>query len=291
MTKEILISLIDKNYTQSQIGKELNLSNSSVVYWLKKFELKTNSAKSKRKSIVWKITKEELTDITKNSESLAEILRKLGYVEHLNSALYKPLKKRLNEEEIDYSHIQLGISSNKGKDLTRHTKDTYLEKLESGELVKPDKKLLIKFNLIPNDNCDICKHGRLWNNSPLTLHLDHIDGNCNNNKIDNLRFLCPNCHSQTETFCMGNRKIKDKSKCLDCNKIITSNSIRCVSCASKLTNQKFKKFDPTETELTKLICHDRLSFIRAGEIFGVSDNAVRKRCLSFNIDPKTRIKS
>ena len=38
-----------------------------------------------------------------------------------------------------------------------------------------------------------------WNNKTITLQLDHIDGDNNNNKLENLRFLCPNCHSQTET--------------------------------------------------------------------------------------------
>lgn len=39
-----------------------------------------------------------------------------------------------------------------------------------------------------------------WNGKPLTLQVDHVDGNCYNNLRDNLRFLCPNCHTQTETW-------------------------------------------------------------------------------------------
>jgi 5-methylcytosine-specific restriction endonuclease McrA len=39
-----------------------------------------------------------------------------------------------------------------------------------------------------------------WRGKPLTIHLDHIDGNKHNSRIDNLRMLCPNCHSQTPTF-------------------------------------------------------------------------------------------
>jgi hypothetical protein len=45
-----------------------------------------------------------------------------------------------------------------------------------------------------------------WNNKHISLHVDHIDGNSDNNSLDNLRFLCPNCHAQTETFCGRNMK-------------------------------------------------------------------------------------
>lgn len=39
-----------------------------------------------------------------------------------------------------------------------------------------------------------------WKNKPLTLQVDHIDGDAENNSVDNVRYLCPNCHSQTETY-------------------------------------------------------------------------------------------
>jgi Zn finger protein HypA/HybF involved in hydrogenase expression len=48
--------------------------------------------------------------------------------------------------------------------------------------------------------CLECKISEEWNGKPLALHLDHIDGNHDNNTRDNLRCLCPNCHSQTHTY-------------------------------------------------------------------------------------------
>lgn len=54
------------------------------------------------------------------------------------------------------------------------------------------------------ENCSECGQGNIFRDKKLTLQIDHIDGNSDNNQIDNLRFLCPNCHSQTETF--GNKK-------------------------------------------------------------------------------------
>lgn len=60
------------------------------------------------------------------------------------------------------------------------------------------KKVLIKNNLIKNEcnNCNITD----WNGKPLSLELDHINGDSRDNTLENLRFLCPNCHSQTDTF-------------------------------------------------------------------------------------------
>ena len=48
--------------------------------------------------------------------------------------------------------------------------------------------------------CSECNLPNEWNNKSLTLHIDHIDGNSDNNESSNLRLLCPNCHSQTETY-------------------------------------------------------------------------------------------
>lgn len=59
--------------------------------------------------------------------------------------------------------------------------------------------------------CSICSMEATWNGRPLTFHLDHVDGDRSNNKIENNRLLCPNCHSQTDTYC-GKNKASFKSK-------------------------------------------------------------------------------
>lgn len=50
------------------------------------------------------------------------------------------------------------------------------------------------------EKCMICNQTNIWNGKRLQIQLDHIDGNSDNNNLNNLRLLCPNCHTQTETF-------------------------------------------------------------------------------------------
>jgi hypothetical protein len=51
-----------------------------------------------------------------------------------------------------------------------------------------------------NNKCAICGIEPIWMNDILVFVLDHIDGDCSNNKRENLRLICPNCDSQTKTF-------------------------------------------------------------------------------------------
>lgn len=67
------------------------------------------------------------------------------------------------------------------------------------------KKRLIALNIIVNE-CQICKL-RSWLENPITLELDHINGNSSDHRINNLRLLCPNCHSQTNTY-RNKRRLK-----------------------------------------------------------------------------------
>lgn len=60
------------------------------------------------------------------------------------------------------------------------------------------RRSLLEIGII--EKCVYCGIGSEYNGKPLVLHIDHIDCNCYNDTKDNLRFLCPNCHSQTDTF-------------------------------------------------------------------------------------------
>ena len=269
------------------MAEKLVLSQTTIIYWLKKFGLKTKHT-SKRSSIVWTTPKEEFAKIVRESSSIADILRSLGYDKHLNSALYRPVKQRIRENSLDVSHIQLGYNNNRGRSFTKHTKESYLEKMESETFDKVNRDIIRRLDIIPSENCSICSLGRTWNNLPLVLQLDHIDGNPKNNKPNNLRFVCPNCHTQTDNFCIGNRKILDAKKCEDCQNEITRCSTKCKKCASKENGEKSKKFNISKEELFDLVCVQKISFPQIGKQYSVEGNTIRKRCIALGINPKTR---
>lgn len=73
------------------------------------------------------------------------------------------------------------------------------QRVTSLEQVKTDqgrKALLLRTR---EHRCEICSN-TTWNDAPLPLELDHIDGDHTNNASENLRIICPNCHAQTPTY-------------------------------------------------------------------------------------------
>jgi HNH endonuclease. len=163
----------------------------------------------KKKNKIWEASKEELSLIVKESSSLSQILKHFGL--ETSSGHYTSLKNCLNHHQIDYSHISLGLSSNKNRVFSwLRTEPISLDKV----LVQHSKynrvqlkNRLLKEGLLTNI-CYDCGIGPLWNNKPLSLQLDHINGIADDHRLNNLRILCPNCHSQTATFAGKKRSSK-----------------------------------------------------------------------------------
>jgi len=107
------------------------------------------------------------------------------------------------------SETKSKMAWSKGKNLIPNEKIFTNNSPYSTELLK---NRILKDNLIKYEcSCGIID---TWNNKPIILDLDHVDGNNRNNQISNLRFLCPNCHSQTETY-KGRNKNTGKTKVSD----------------------------------------------------------------------------
>ena len=85
-------------------------------------------------------------------------------------------------------------------------RDQIVTGLESNSYLSASKKKYIVENIFKKYECTCCGVGGIWNNAPLTLQLDHINGDNTDNKISNLRLICPNCHTQTSTWGNPNKK-------------------------------------------------------------------------------------
>ncbi|VBB18631.1 HNH endonuclease [Yasminevirus sp. GU-2018] len=164
------------------------------------------------------------------------------------------------------------------------------------------------------NKCAICGIPPIWNNTKLVLQLDHINGINDDNRIENLRMLCPNCHSQTDTY--AGKSHKNINKCGNCNSILKTKDEHCGTCNNKNPQQTIKlnvcqcgknicnnavscsqcksikerRFEITKEELEQYLFVEKLSFVEIGKKFSVSDNSIRKRCKMFNIDIIKRCK-
>ncbi|HYT43075.1 MAG TPA: HNH endonuclease signature motif containing protein [Methylomirabilota bacterium] len=152
-----------------------------------------------------KYTKEMLEDAAKDSISIAEVLRKLGMKQAGGNHTH--ISKKLKEYEVDTKHF-LGSRANKGKWApNRSTPDEVLrvkEPTSCKEATSRLRRALLELERVYI--CNMCGLHAEWNNKPLVLQIDHINGDICDNRAENLRFICPNCHTQTDTF--GSKKRK-----------------------------------------------------------------------------------
>jgi hypothetical protein len=147
-----------------------------------------------------KYTKEQLAKAVKESTSKRQVLLKLGVAPYGGN--YDVLRKALYHFCIDTSHFT-GQAWNKGKQLPPKVD---LEKYLSNQIPIQSYKLknrLLKDGVFEHA-CMSCKR-KTWLSQDIPLELDHINGDNSDNRIQNLRLLCPNCHALTPTYRSKNR--------------------------------------------------------------------------------------
>jgi len=227
-----------------------------------------------RKNKIWCIPKSDLENLAKSNNSLSAILRSIGLTTK-GTSNFQSLKKRLMEESIDYSHIALGLGSNKGRKFHNVKKIPLGEILVEGSSFSRAhlKERLLEAGLLEY-KCYICGLAD-WLNKPISLELDHINGISDDHRLENLRFLCPNCHSQTETFgCKRKKKFKVRVSDLDPRWRNRPN----------LKNRKVVR--PSKERLSNMLWS--IPTTSVARIFGVSDKAVEKWAKSYQITKPPR---
>lgn len=154
------------------------------------------------KSKVYNYSDEEFIDIVQSSSNFTDCCRKIGLSINGSNGRNQ-IKKRCEELNLSYNHFYI-TAAERRKGKPRYSLEEIL--IENSPYANRSalKQRLIKEGLLEY-KCAICNNDGNWNGKPLSLQLDHINGINNDNRLENLRLLCPNCHSQTSTFSGKNK--------------------------------------------------------------------------------------
>lgn len=224
-----------------------------------------------------KYTDEQFIEAVKNSPDIKSVLRALGL--YPGAANYQMVRRRVVLLDLDTSHW--GKQQRTRSDKLPNDK-VFVENSTSNK--HRLKQRIIDEKLLPYE-CKECGISE-WRGHRLSLHLDHINGNRNDDRLENLRFLCPNCHSLTETYCRAKHWAPQDSPkkdgrrishCVECGAEISFHGLRCRKCESqkRVQDQSGAKIDwPSLDVLREMVA--RTSYAETARQLGVSDNAVRK---------------
>ena len=158
------------------------------------------------RSVIWNLSKEEIQEKVNNCNSICDMLEAFGY-KRTSGGMAKVMKDVINTYGIDISHFNPNRRTNQKP---KYSLDEILIKNSSYTNIERLKIRLLKANLLEYE-CAKCGNKGEWCGQPLVLQLDHIDRDHYNHSIENLRFLCPNCHSQTDTYSGKNAKYGDRT--------------------------------------------------------------------------------
>jgi Zn finger protein HypA/HybF involved in hydrogenase expression len=196
MEKEYLKKLANDGLSIRQIGLITEKTYTTVRYWLDKHKIKTDGY---NKNYNW--SEERLRAAILISECKSDVLRNLGI--STKSGNFQTLERYLKKYNINPENLVYDYKRGNKWSETKTDNEIFCE---NSSVSKNTLKNRILKNDLLEYKCQECGIKNEWNGKKIQLQLDHKNGKNDDNRIENLRYLCPNCHSQTETYCMGNKK-------------------------------------------------------------------------------------
>jgi len=324
---ELKVLELEKNgYKASEIAKIID-KNVKFVY---RHNSKAVEERIKKNEAIDKAQK-EFEDLVRKylplSTSMNNLCSNLGL--RGVDGYYEKIKKVINKYDLPISHFSPRKSSY----------NSYLKREldENGRFIRmPDTNFFVKdskrhgesiikrlieggYKEYKCENCGI----KEWDGKPLRLQVHHMNGDHNDNRIENIQLLCPNCHTQTDTYGRNNlaknkgfriskrveeiynnsepsykpkdiqelkteietKKPKEKRYCQKCGKEITGDGEKY--CSSECAREASKKFEVTPEQLIEDFKEIK-SFSGVGRKYGVTDNAIKRRSKKLGVYEEIR---
>ena len=287
--------MIKRNFwTEEEIlllKNNYELSGGNAIFELLHYRHSKNSITKKASSMNLKIDKtihyfdlENIKNVVMSSSSFSEVFRKLNKSKSGDS--YKVIRNYIIKNNIDISHFD-PYKNNRIPSSSRSKPIDFW--LQSGTTIHSVhlKEKLYESGL-KEKKCELCGQGEEWNGRHMSLILDHINGINDDNRIQNLRIVCPNCNATLDTHCGKNKKrrkmvalsdlqrhqkyIDREMKKCECGSLIYKNSNFCKKCYD--INQRKVKERPS----LKNLLDDRrtLGLEGTGRKYGVTGNCIKK---------------
>ena len=189
---EFLKTLTKKGLPTRECAKIIGRSVGSIQRMKSRLDIVTPIP-----SLISKYSDEDFLKFYHDTMNISQLCKRLGYSKSAGHSRHK-VKKRILELGLPIKK-QIPVVSNSEKDPSKVlTKDS---KWANKKVIK----IILDNNLLDH-SCKHCGIDGNWNGKPLTLQLDHVNGNNTDHRIGNLRFLCPNCHTQTKTYGSKNKR-------------------------------------------------------------------------------------
>ena len=224
-----------------------------------------------------KYTKEVLEEAVKVSFSIADVLRFLKI--KLSGSMHRHIAQRIKNWEIETSHFKQEFLGGVTQKLECE-KILVFNRLNRRESSKRLRRAMLECGI--EENCSKCGLGKFWNGESIRLQIDHKNGDGCDNRKENLRFLCPNCHSQTANYAGKGNKTNPAGVMDDAHfSTKEKDEVRFLGGVLR------RKVDwPTKEELAKLLWEKPTQHI--AKDYGVSDKAVEKWAKKYELEKPKR---
>lgn len=305
---EKILELREKGLTTNQIDAELNVGKGKITYAIsKRFAERQERIKAKAKAD--EEFEKLVIEYLPKSNSLNNLCNNLGLrgVE----GYYTKIKKIIAKHNLSTEHFGTIQIRSAGRNMYTAMSDEefFIEGHKRNGTCLIKRLLDSGLKEYKCENCGISE----WDGKPLRLQIHHINGHHCDNRVENLQILCPNCHTQTDTYARANTTtnnssfkvtkrlneilneeessfikkqinvethVKGTRYCQYCGKDIKGDGSKY--CSAECANLASRTFEVAAEELVNDFKNLK-SFRDVGRKYGVSDNAIKKRVIKLGV--------